>query len=87
MTTSRPVSGTMKSGPSRNDRIMNNPVIADTTPVGQGPAYVLLFATTFLWAVGVVIARGVHEEIPLIGLSFWRWFTACFVLIPFMWKR
>jgi drug/metabolite transporter (DMT)-like permease len=45
-------------------------------------AYVLLATTVLFWAIGIVIARGVREEIPLIGLSFWRWFAATLILIP-----
>lgn len=45
-------------------------------------AYILLAMTTLLWAIGIVIARGVREEIPLIGLSFWRWFAATLILLP-----
>lgn len=54
------------------------------TGTGSLQAYLLLTITVFLWAVGVVIARAVHEEIPLIGLSFWRWLLAGFLLLPFV---
>lgn len=46
----------------------------------------LLAATILLWAIGVVIARGVHDEIPLIGLSFWRWFTATLIMLPLVYS-
>ena len=49
-------------------------------------AYFLIIITVFLWSVGVVIARSVHEQIPLIGLSFWRWLLAAFLLLPFVAK-
>ncbi|MBT7950147.1 MAG: DMT family transporter [Gammaproteobacteria bacterium] len=49
-------------------------------------AYVLLATTVLFWAIGIVIARGVREEIPLIGLSFWRWFAATLILIPFVYS-
>ena len=44
----------------------------------------ILFAllATFLWSVNMVIASGVKEHIPPIGLAFWRWTVACFVLTP-----
>ena len=58
-----------------------------TALVEPKQAYALLTFTTFLWAVGVVIARGVHEEIPLIGLSFWRWSAAAVMILPFVWKE
>ena len=46
-------------------------------------AYALLAVTVLTWSIGIVIARGVHQEIPPIGLSFWRWFVAATILIPF----
>ena len=46
-------------------------------------AYGLLAVTVLTWSIGIVIARGVHQEIPPIGLSFWRWFVAATILIPF----
>lgn len=49
-------------------------------------AYLMIATTVLLWAISVVIARGVHEEIPLIGLTFWRWVIAVIVLAPFVWK-
>ena len=49
-------------------------------------AYGLIAATVLTWAIGVVIARGVHEEIPPVGLSFWRWIIATFILLPFVWS-
>ena len=52
--------------------------------VNHAGAYGLLAATVLIWATGIVIARGVHNEIPLIGLSFWRWFCATLILFPFV---
>ncbi|MBT7266842.1 MAG: DMT family transporter [Rhodospirillaceae bacterium] len=49
-------------------------------------AYLMIAITVLLWSISVVIAKGVHEEIPLVGLTFWRWVTAVIVLIPFVWK-
>jgi drug/metabolite transporter (DMT)-like permease len=54
---------------------------------GHLHAYVMIVVTVFLWAIGVVIARAVHEEIPLIGLSFWRWLLAAVILLPFVIKE
>lgn len=48
-------------------------------------AYAMLAATMLMWAIGVVVARGVHETVPPIGLSFWRWFAGAAVLVPFIW--
>lgn len=53
--------------------------------IGARQAHALLACTVFLWAIGVVIARWVHNEIPLVGLSFWRWCSAAVLLLPFVW--
>ena len=52
--------------------------------VSHTQAYLLISLAVFLWAVGTVIARGIHEEVPLIGLSFWRWLVASAVMLPFV---
>ena len=54
--------------------------------ISSAQAYGLLSFTVFLWAVGIVIARAVHDDIPLIGLSFWRWLVAAIFLFPFVWR-
>ena len=45
----------------------------------------ILFAllATLLWSGNMVIASGIKEHIPPIGLAFWRWTVACLVLAPF----
>jgi drug/metabolite transporter (DMT)-like permease len=48
-------------------------------------AYALLTATMAMWAICLVVARGVHETVPPIGLAFWRWFGAALILLPFVW--
>ena len=50
-------------------------------------AYLMITTTVLLWAISVVIGRGVHDEIPLIGLNFWRWIIAVVFLTPFVWRE
>jgi drug/metabolite transporter (DMT)-like permease len=45
-------------------------------------AYALLVAMTAVWGSGMVLARGVTEHIPPIGLGFWRLTVAILVLLP-----
>ena len=45
--------------------------------------YVLLVLTVLFWSGNFVLGRGVHTEIPPIALSFWRWWVALLILIPF----
>jgi len=55
--------------------------------ISLGTAYLMIAITVLLWAISVIIARDVHDEIPLIGLTFWRWVIAIFVLLPFVIKE
>jgi drug/metabolite transporter (DMT)-like permease len=49
--------------------------------------YVLLVLTTLFWAGNFVLGRAVHELIPPIALSFWRWSVALLVVLPFAWPQ
>jgi len=42
----------------------------------------LTFAVAF-WAANTVLARGVVKEINPMALSFWRWFVALILILPF----
>jgi drug/metabolite transporter (DMT)-like permease len=46
-------------------------------------AYLMLVSVMLLWAAGVVVARSVHELVPPVGFSFWRWLVATAILTPF----
>lgn len=66
---------------------MAAPQDTNTQPSISVPiAYLMLALTVLLWAISVVIARGVHDQIPLIGLTFWRWVVAILILFPFVWR-
>ncbi len=52
------------------------------SPTERRQAYLLLGVSTFFLALNHVIGRGVHEHVPPIGLSFWRWIVAALVLLP-----
>lgn len=45
--------------------------------------YLLLILTTLFWSGNFVLSRGMHTEIPPIGLAFWRWMVALLILMPF----
>lgn len=45
--------------------------------------YVLLSLTPFFWACNWVIGRGLHHQIPPMGMTFFRWFFAVLILAPF----
>jgi drug/metabolite transporter (DMT)-like permease len=48
-------------------------------------AYCLVTLSCFLWGLATVVGRGIYEEIPPFGLSFWRWLLAALVLLPLVW--
>ena len=54
--------------------------------LGQGNAKVLamvaLVTAPLLWSSTTVQVRGLHETMPVVGFSFWRWFLASLLLFP-----
>lgn len=46
-------------------------------------AYLLVSLATLFWAGNFVLGRALHETIPPIALSFWRWAVALLILLPF----
>ena len=60
---------------------------APARQITSAVACIMLVGSPFLFATGVVIVRGVHEVIPPVGLSFWRWFTAAILLLPLVASR
>lgn len=52
-------------------------------PERIGLAVLLLLACALSWGSNVVVGRAVHEEMPPIGLAFWRNATAFAMVLPF----
>ena len=48
--------------------------------------YLLLVLTTLFWAGNFNVARAISEDVPPMGLSFWRWSVAFALFIPFAYK-
>jgi len=48
--------------------------------------YFLLGLTILFWAGNFVVGRGLHDNITPVALTFWRWFTAWVLILPFVWK-
>ena len=46
-------------------------------------AYAPLALATLCWGGNVVIGRAVRGDLPPLGLSFWRWFFCCLILLFF----
>ena len=45
-------------------------------------AYLMLVSTQLLWASALIVARGVHDVIPPVAFSFWRWVAAVLIMAP-----
>ena len=56
-----------------------------TLPLGL--AYLMLVGVVFFWSTGIVLVKGVHETIPPIGLTFWRWMIGAICLLPIVIPR
>ena len=50
---------------------------------GAPSAYLLLVIAALCWAGNFVMGRTVHNEIPPVTMTFWRWVVAGAVLLPF----
>jgi drug/metabolite transporter (DMT)-like permease len=47
----------------------------------------LAILATIVWSGNFIVARSVIHDISPVALSFYRWLTACLVLLPFCYKR
>ena len=54
----------------------------DPTPSPWRPHALLTLAFVFM-SFNIIVGRAVHEDVPPVGLSFWRWTVASFLLLPF----
>lgn len=55
--------------------------------LSPGLAYVCVTCTAFLFATSTVVSRGVHEIIPPVGGTFWRWILAAMIMLAFVWRE
>ena len=46
-------------------------------------AYLLLVLVALFWAGNTIVGRAVHQELPPLGLAFWRSFGAFLIVAPF----
>jgi drug/metabolite transporter (DMT)-like permease len=63
---------------------MNHPAQAPRT---VRFAYAILVLTMLCLSLNHIIGRAVHEQVPPVGLSFWRWLLAAVMLAPLVWRR
>lgn len=48
--------------------------------------YLLLPLPPLFWALNLLIGRAYAQDLPPVGLTFWRWVTAAICLLPFIWR-
>ncbi len=53
---------------------------------GLGLLVVIAALPPLFWAGNFVLGRALHAEIPPLALSFWRWFLALLILLPFSYR-
>lgn len=49
--------------------------------------YAMLTLAYVFFALNIVVGRAAHEDVPPVGLSFWRWALASAILLPFAWRH
>lgn len=58
--------------------------VARTAPV---PPHLLLALASLFWASNWIVGRGLHEAIPPMAMTFYRWLFALLILAPFAWRH
>lgn len=53
---------------------------------GAGSRVLIAALPPLFWAGNFVLGRALHAEIPPLALSFWRWFLALLILLPFSYR-
>ncbi len=63
-----------------------NITMSQTSVLDRFSPYLLLTLTTLFWAGNFNVGRALNGVVPPLGLSFWRWFIAWLILLPFAWQ-
>lgn len=50
-------------------------------------AALLLVLSMLFLSANHVVGRWVHEDIPPVGLAFWRWLAGALMILPFIWSN
>lgn len=68
------------------DNAVMKPSLALPQAASASP-YLLLALTPLFWASNWIVGRGLHEEIPPMAMTFYRWLFAIIILAPFAWRH
>ena len=55
--------------------------------VSPATAVLLLVLASACWGGNIFVGRAVHDAVPPVALSFWRWVIAFIILLPFAWPN
>jgi drug/metabolite transporter (DMT)-like permease len=63
-----------------------------TAPLAVAPPrsaspYLLLTLAPFFWSCNWIVGRGLHEDVPPLAMTFYRWLFAFAMLAPFAWRH
>src|SRR5678815_1773441 len=61
-------------------------MLSNSTTRGFAPPWLLLTLTPFFWACNWIIGRGLHNDVPPLAMTFYRWLFAIAILAPFAWR-
>ena len=64
---------------------MSETAIPEPQPVLKG--FLFAFLAVVLWSGNFIIARGLHQQISPVSLSFYRWFLATLFFLPVAWNK
>jgi len=53
----------------------------------QASPYLLLTLTVFFWSGNWITGRALHDDVPPMTLTFFRWLFSLIILAPFVWRR
>jgi drug/metabolite transporter (DMT)-like permease len=49
--------------------------------------YLLLAAAVLFWSLNWIFGRALRDDVPSYSLTFWRWVSACALMLPFAWPH
>jgi drug/metabolite transporter (DMT)-like permease len=58
-----------------------------TVALARVSPYLLLTATILFWSLNWIFGRALRDDVPSYSLAFWRWVSACVILLPFAWAH
>jgi len=61
--------------------------VPGVAPRAGASPYLLLTLAPFFWSCNWIVGRGLHEDVPPLAMTFYRWLFALAFLAPFAWPH